>query len=163
MKRTSKISDLEVLKDIVLHNKHSDSSYTDSIVIHIRTGDVLHPPHCFDNIQTILEKGVVSTHYNIAIEYCKPFSYYKDELKRTHRNIKKITLISGNHKMMKSSKSLRYLQLLKQRFVDIGYEVEILYNQPPDKDFTVMSLARYFIPSAGGFSLLAKKMNNYIS
>jgi len=154
MKRTDNESDLEVLSDIILHNKYSKNKYNNTIIIHIRTGDVLEPKHCKADIQTIIDDG--------CGDYCKPFSYYKYQLEQIPSSINKITIISGNHDFVKSTKSLQYLELLKQRFADMGYEVEILYNQHPDKDFTIMCLAKYFIPSAGGFSTLAKNTNEYI-
>ena len=156
MKKTNNDNDFEVLSNIILHNKYSKYKYNDRIVIHVRTGDVFDHPTCKVPLQTIVDKGCRN-------QLFKPFSYYKDELKQIPNSIKKITILSGNHMFVKSTKSLQYLELLKQQFVDLGYEVQILYNQPPDKDFTIMSLAKYFIPSGGGFSSLAQELNEYIT
>lgn len=150
LNRSTKINDHELLYDII-KNMKSQKPEENTIVIHVRSGDVI-DDRSKGNIEDLLYPKDEKVH-----NYVKPLNYYIDNLKKI--KIKKLLIITGFHMKGKKHKSIKYIERLKEEFSKLGYEIDTKIAQnSPDQDFLFMSNSKYFLKSGGNFSNLINEM-----
>ena len=166
IRRTSKPVDLDILNSIV------PVFQAEETIVHLRLGDVLenHPRsvtsfwegnYIMCNKQD--EIGVTGSHHGHTSEgYVKSREFYESiiPILKIH-NVIDIHLIGGIHNSSKSTKSMEYVNCVKDLFQLHGFRVHIhICKQPTiknvDNDFTRMCNSKIFIPSGGGYSYLIK-------
>ncbi len=148
-------NDMNLLKTIIDQRTHSAFHlFQDYVMVHLRIGDVIDNVKC--SVDTLLSKGCP---YFNGYNYVKPLPYFEDKLPSIDKyKLKKIMLFGGFHKNGNHSKSLHYVSAIKDFFVKKGYECKARINHDKDDDFIIMSNAKYFIKSGGGFSQLMEKI-----
>jgi len=147
--------DLNYLINIV-DNYEYDEPPTDTLVIHLRIGDV---------ISLTNNNKLPSPEMNID-HYVKDKNYYKEILKKIKKyNIKKILIIAGAHFNDSIEESTKFIDEIINIF-DNKYNTKLIITNNPDKDFVYMAKSRYFCPSGGNYSNIIKdivlKKNNII-
>ena len=151
LKRSNKTKDYDLLYTILKEkSKNNKIPDEDTIVIHVRTGDVI------DDRDIDLESSFKDE--NFTNHYIKSFKYYKDNLEK-EKEIKKILIVTGFHRMGKKTKSKEYINRLKLELEKINYEVKLSINEfSADEDFIFMSMSKYFLKSGGNYSKLINEM-----
>tara|TARA_Y100000748_G_C15456584_1_gene473168 strand:- start:589 stop:1041 length:453 start_codon:yes stop_codon:yes gene_type:complete len=139
-------TNLSVLKNIVnKRNIHSSFLQNDTIVVHLRLGDVLDLPY-------YREKR------NIARMYVRPITFF--------RNLKLPTTVKTAFIVSNVSfrtygipwKSKEYLKNVTEILQSRYLHVVNYTGATPDDDFLFMTRAFYFVKSGGGFSNLVSHM-----
>jgi hypothetical protein len=150
LKKTKTKNNYKVLNDIV-KTYHNDTPQ-DSIIIHLRIGDVLE------------KKGWCSNHA------CKNYSYedvttYKkiaSDIKK-YTNFKNIIIVAGSHYDYDNyDNSYKYINQVENIFKDKGFNVKKRLGNNPDSDLIYMSNANYFVSSGtgGGFTRIISEIVN---
>lgn len=152
-------NNMSLLYDIVKNYKLEKYPSEDMLIIHLRVGDVLE--HSKHSVDEHLNKELIYTiqsHRN----FVKPYSYFQKIIDSNKELLpKKIEIKAGGCCCDDKSKSMEYIQKIKQFFEKNNFEVE--YNKEnafknPDDDFVYMSHGKHFIKSGGGFTNLIEKM-----
>lgn len=145
MKNTQLLKNLDLLFKIV--KTYENTTPDDSIIIHLRVGDVLENP-------------LWSRH----LEYPTKISKFKiliNKLNDDKNSLRKIVLVGGSHQNYKEYKnSEKYINSVKKIFKDNGFDVKLRFGNNPDDDFIYMSNAKHFVRSgtAGNFTYLIAEM-----
>lgn len=177
-KQTSQFGNLQVLANTVRYFKeiYSDIPPKDSIVIHLRLGDVIE--QCTYSVDQHLNADIKYSENKFHYEsFVKPKKYFDDKLQKIHelrktqklQPLKKIIMVYGYHlPHLKMTRSQEYTQKLKQHFESQGYTCSIrtsgsASSQDADADFVFLCHAKYFIRSGGGYSELAEKIQHIIN
>jgi hypothetical protein len=152
MKLTKRENDVDVLNSII--NRRTTCyhlKFKKYIIWHLRTGDVIDNTN--RTVKDFLNKEL---EYHNGIVYVKPIKYYKGIIDNLYNSVsnKKILLITGFHKNMNNTKSLKYIDSVVKYFKKLGYHIKTRINNNPDDDFIIMCNSNHFIRSAGGFSNL---------
>jgi len=132
MKRTTKSRDLDILESIIKEYSPRIKPRKNTLVIHLRVGDVVKR-----DVDFLLKQE--------NLIYTKPLSYYKDVIK-DYTKIKSITLVAGGC-------------FLKELYTEMGYNVNVRIGKNADDDFVFMSRAKHFIPGGGKFSNLINQLH----
>lgn len=174
---THQAVNVPVLSDIVVTRQASNALPQYDIVFHLRLGDVIdnHKRSVDDFISGMYDvqyteglsisatntkqwKGSACTHDDCVSEgYVKPFRYFDAIIKDIPHSQQDVVLVSGSHVHTKNpNKSQEYLARFREWLeTQHGFRVRVRWNEDPDDDFVVMSTAKYFVSSGGGFSTLA--------
>ena len=166
-KRAKNIKDYDILYDIAKNYqlKENDIDYDNTLIIHLRTGDVIEGTKYSG--KDFFERKI---NWHHTKNYVRPKKYYEDILNRNIKKLpKKIIFFSGgSNSNSKYKKSLEYINLIKDFFRSKNFEI-LEYEKKqssPDIDFVKMSRSKYFIKSGGGFSdlikLMIEKNNGYV-
>lgn len=138
---TYKTIDFKTLKKI-FKGLNYDKPDKDSLVIHLRLGDVL------------------SKKYRSAYVY--NLDYYNDLLNKIvkNKNIKNVDIVTGLHKNVYVEASNNRLHSVINIFKK-HYAVKVILTKNPDKDFYYMCHSKYFVSAGGGFSKLVTQFLKY--
>ena len=138
------------------------------IYIHLRIGDVIDwRPNNYlktnkKNYKEYLNK--TQQHRNGG-HYVQPLKYFEDQEKKIFQMLApdtKIIVIAYKYDKDMKSNSYKYTMAIHDFFVEKNYNVEITYNNNADVDFILMSSAKYFVRTGGGFNkLIAKLVQNH--
>ena len=156
-------------------------------VLHLRIGDILDLPH----YKTTKQKLDMRFYYDIPNEstqnkkpnlfnkvstkintnytsYIKPKYYYINKIKLLKQyNIQNIIIIAGSHVDCGTYPlSTYFINLIYNLFKANNFNITLRLAKHPDEDIFLVSQAKYFIPSNGGYSKVLEKIsqlnNNYI-
>jgi hypothetical protein len=123
------------------------SDYNNSLVVHLRLGDVMELNKTF---------------------YIKKLNYYTDTIAELPRDVENVVIVGSDlhdkqHDYANDNEnpSIIYRNKVAQIFKDNGYVVKFRYNQEPDADMIYMSHAPYFVVGNGGFSHIASMLVEY--
>ena len=131
---TFKIYDLNIIRKIFEESLH-DKPLENSLVIHLRLGDVLN--------------GSYGNDYSYNVEhYHKLYDKIKNETK-----IKKVDIVTGLHKNEYLKESSDKVVEIKNIF-EKSFPTEVIITKNPDKDLYYMCHSNFFARSGGGFSQL---------
>ena len=138
---TYKTKDFKTIKKILKDLNYSKPE-KNSLVIHLRLGDVLSYKHKSD--------------------YVYDLEYYKDLLNNVlkNKNIKNIHIVTGLHKNVYVEASNKRLHSIINVFKNY-YPVKVIITKNPDKDFYYMCHSKYFVSAGGGFSELVTQYLKY--
>ena len=131
--------------------KEYNVSFEDTIIVHLRTGDVID----YD------KKSVNQILMNKKNLYYRPMVYYVNILEKlkTYNYLKKVLFITGYHQGNNHTKSIMYIIKIIKLFELNGYKnIKLRVNENPDIDFLIMCNSKYFIRSGGGFSKIITKL-----
>ena len=133
-------------ESITIPSKHS-------LVIHLRTGDIIDKSN--HDVNTLLSGRIFNNSNNYYDKnyhkYVKSLNYYKS-LSKQYIYFTNIIIVSGFNTESNNCKSLNYIQEIKKYFESLGKLVTLRINHNPDEDFIFMCNSKFFIPSGGGFS-----------
>ena len=146
MKRTTKSRDLDILESIIKEYSPRIKPRKNTLVIHLRVGDVVKR-----DVDFLLKQE--------NLIYTKPLSYYKDVIK-DYTKIKSITLVAGGC-FLKNNLPLskKFISKIKELYTEMGYNVNVRIGKNADDDFVFMSRAKHFIPGGGKFSNLINQLH----
>jgi hypothetical protein len=145
MKRTNKSVDLDTLKSIVKKYNPRIRPNKNTLVIHLRVGDVIK-----GNVNSLLKKE--------GLTYTKPLAYYKEAIK-DYIDLESITLVAGGCFLKDNLlKSKMFISKIRSLYTMMGYNVNVRLEKNADDDFVFMCRAKHFIPSGGKFSELIIKL-----
>mmetsp|Transcript_28929 Transcript_28929/g.61108 ORF Transcript_28929/g.61108 Transcript_28929/m.61108 type:complete len:373 (-) Transcript_28929:159-1277(-) len=133
----------------------------DSIVIHLRLGDVMETSN--KSPVAMLKHGSIPGEHGAYVRgHIKSILSVDDYLgiiDTIHPQNKKVVLVGGSHKPWLYKKSKVYAHCLQRALLRAGQDTELRLNYgTPDQDFYYMSNAKYFVASTGGFSRLIGAM-----
>ena len=142
-----------LLLDIINNRTKDKNSYTDTLFLHIRVGDVI----CDFDHEYIKQVNGPLTYAKVGDK-----SWWNGVLKYIKSNgIKKVVIISGTHmnKCIKESSSylLDRKKFLKERLPYLN--VSFRLAQSPDKDLLTCAYVDHFITTGGGYGNLIKEIN----
>lgn len=162
--QTSKVGDMDVLTNVLRTNAYrvEHDIKQNTIMIHLRLGDVMNWPYMRSTVQDYLDKAIPFDSYkgHAPILYIQPSSYFVTELAKIP--CKKVEFVYGSHRPVNMTNSMLYLDKLTKILEKEGYECTRRDTNNPDMDFLYLCFAPYLIPSGGGFSQLAKTMNTML-
>lgn len=164
-KKTKQFGDMNILLDVILSNKHkiADEINPNITVIHLRLGDVLNKSKYTVDEHLASPKGTPVKGGSII--YVKPLSYFTDHLKHTTKS-RKLEFVFGSHiPNTDSTKSYEYISKLREALELKGYTCTLRTSHmesDPDMDFLYLCFAPNLITTGGGYSDLAKKINDHI-
>ena len=145
MKRTNKSVDLDTLKSIVKKYNPRIRPNKNTIVIHLRVGDVIK-----GDVNSLLKKE--------GLTYTRPLSYYKEAIKN-YKDLESITLVAGGCFLKDNFlKSKMFISKIKSLYTKMGYNVNVRFEKNADDDFVFMCRAKHFIPGGGKFSELITQL-----
>lgn len=153
MSKTNKKYDYDALYEVVKEcTKPKDIPPEDTLIVHLRVGDVIEVEH-EGTVDELLEGKV-------PILYTKSYKYFEDNLKKIeNENIHKAILVGYSHRTTKMSKTNEYIEKVKNKLEQLGYDVELRINKySPDEDFLFMSNSNYFLKGGGGYSRIIAQM-----
>lgn len=161
---TTKFNDFDVLAQLVESQRYRvvDQLKKDTIVIHLRLGDVFNMSK--RAVDEHLEKVILYKSTTRDILYIQPASYFLEKLKPYAQT--KVQFVFGSHKPdIDFTKSWEYLDKLTKILQKHGYTCQRKHasmTNDPDLDFLYLCHAPNLVVSGGGFSHLAKKINGMI-
>lgn len=164
--RTAQTSDMETLSEVVKNNLYRvPNSPANTVVVHLRLGDVLNPPYMTSSVKEYVDHAIpfCASGYDPVL-YIQPASYFLTQLKM-YSSCTNIQFVFGNHKHVEFTNSKEYVTQLTQILTHNGYTCSCKQTTPSnsyhaaDLDFLYLCKAKHFLPSGGGFSQLANKMN----
>lgn len=128
--------DYDLLRKIVSKHKLSIEKQliNDSLVIHLRIGDVFKEAPSIKKYIEIIKKYKLNSKTN--------FCY----------------LFYGFHKEVNIEESINYIEELEKQLILIGFQVEKISGKPDD-DFAHLSNAKYYIPGIRAYGLLSAAIN----
>lgn len=128
-------------------NKNNSLNPGNSIVIHLRLGD-------------IMKTGVRNTYLSTYNDY----ENIVKTIKNKYPNNKNIVIVTGAHSNIGISNSELFIKKIEKLLKNNGYNIKYRVGKPPDDDMCFLSRSKIFIPSkGGGFTKLASelvKLNN---
>lgn len=156
--RTIVPDDFDTLARIVRDRSNVALPRSDTIVVHLRLGDVVLAPasELWETVELI--GPVDGTKY-----YVKPRSYYERILPLLPSNVSTVVLVGFALHDLKGTifsgkrdphetRSAEYRQLVQAWFESKGFIVKNREDQTPDDDLVFMSNAEFYVYSGGGFS-----------
>ena len=157
MRKTDEDYKLDVLTSIIksrTDEKHL--SYQNSIIVHLRTGDVV------DKSEYSVDQLLSGERAWNGRFYVKPLSYYVNivrKLKQSCPQCHNITILTGFHyKKLNTDKSVQYINRIQNFFENNEYTVVVRKDGDPDDDFLIMCNSKYFVKGGGGFSDIISKI-----
>ena len=145
----------KLLLDIINSKSKDTSSHSDTLFLHIRTGDVI----CDMNNPWIKQ-------VNGPLYYSKmgDTQWWNGILNYISRNnIRKVVIISGTHKRKCLNESMKYLDNRKAFLLKNFPYLDMVYRlgQSPDEDILMCAHVEHFITTGGGFGNLIKEINEF--
>jgi hypothetical protein len=160
--KTNQFGRIDLLAQVVRENVHktkSEHPSKNTIVVHLRLGDVLElSPH---SPGEHLAKECFSSENSTRV-YVKPLSYFKIAFASLPG--KKVQFVYGSHfKDLELTKSMAYLKQLEQSLRRMGYSCSVYEsNGDPDMDFLYLCYAPLLVTTGGGYSDLAKQIHTIL-
>ena len=151
--RTTENDNFDILNEVV-----PTISSSNEFVIHIRLGDVI------ENVSATVDEMWKTTtvsfghHVFQKAHYIQPKKYWEEVVNWIPSNINNVTIVYGHHKSVDNRKSKEYLDKLEHLFTKNNIKIKYISSKDPDKDFTILCNAKYYVPTAGGFSLMAAEI-----
>ena len=144
-----KFNNIKILDKLTNTNKQFD------IVLHLRLGDVIGDFN--EKTNTFNQRAGNKT----LTYFYQPYSYIKIAKKLNKMNFNKIYVFYASHTDDFDDNNKLYVKKIKNIFEQ--HNIEFIYSSTnnPDKDFTLMSNAKIFIKSGGGYSRLISKLVSY--
>lgn len=159
--KTNKINDYNIL-DKIIKDRYKQFQHKPTnidLIIHLRLGDVLeNSKYSVDDYwNNKIELRSVGIDISPHIFYIKNKYFYTDILNKIKQfNIKNIILVTFFHRTKSNTKSIKYLNKVKNIFID--YNIIERINKDIDEDMVFCSRAHYFVPSGGGYSYIIVKI-----
>tara|TARA_Y100001980_G_C14513970_1_gene289335 strand:- start:295 stop:1065 length:771 start_codon:yes stop_codon:yes gene_type:complete len=159
LRRTDEESDLKILIDIIDERISYDffsnlHLVKDHAIIHLRIGDVVDQSGY--SVESLLE-APKPWKSKWKKNYVKPLAYYRALVEPIKSlGFSKVLLVGGFHKKGDHTKSHEYVSKVEEFLTQNGFECTKIIDNDPDDDFILMSSAKLFIPSGGGYSDLVK-------
>ena len=159
MKETQKSDDYETLFKLIegpkWKSKTPSQDFDHTLFIHLRVGDILD-----QSPFTVAEHLDRHINNHNGVQYVRPLSFYEDIQTKLPPTVTRVILVTGFHTPEKSTnKSLKYMRKINEFFEEKGYITsDPQIDNPPDEDFLLMSNAKFFARSGGGYSLLISEM-----
>lgn len=145
MKKTDKSIDLDTLESIVKKYNPRIKPNKNTIVIHLRVGDVIK-----GDVNSLLKKE--------GLTYTKTLSFYKEAIE-DYKDLESITLVAGGCFLKDNFlRSKMFISKIKALYTKMGYGVNVRIEKNADDDFVFMYRAKHFIPSGGKFSDLISQL-----
>ena len=132
----------KLIQIVKKRNKNATFLKNDSLIVHLRLGDVLDLPFYTDKRK-------------IGQTYIKQLSYYK--ALRIPKSVKTIYIVSNltYRAYYGSNNSMRYFTKVTEILRSRKYNVTFFSGKHADNDFLFMTRAYFFVKSGGKFSKLA--------
>jgi hypothetical protein len=153
-------NNISLLYDIVKNYKLENYPLENTIILHLRVGEVLENSNF--SVNEHLKDELLYTVVSYK-NYVKPYSYYQKIIDNNKEKLPtKVEIKAGGCFYDDKSKSIEYIKKIKEFFEKNNFKVEYDREKSdnPDIDFVYMSHAKHFIKSGGGFSSLVEKMVN---
>jgi len=150
-KKLKNVADFKLLNDIISKKQTNKNSISeDTLVLHIRTGDVMCKYHSS-------EKNIYDSKYTKQgnIPWWNGILDYISK-----NNIKKVIILSGTHFNECIQESTDYL-LDRKKFLisNLNYlDVSFRLGQTPDDDILFCKNAKHFITTGGGYGEILQKI-----
>jgi hypothetical protein len=146
LRKSSRSNNWDLLMKII---KEQPSSIPENktLVVHLRLGDVLDWPHYRNG------RGCRSP---AGCYYVRPLRYFEHIACKT---VNKVVIVANpeyRENLYGHFHSMRYRDLVRDIFSKHNFSV-IYRTSTPDKDLYYMCNAKYFLPSYGGFSNIARE------
>lgn len=144
-----KWNNFDILNKLTKSNKKVDA------VLHLRVGDVIGDYNKETNTFNQRAGDKIYTYFY------QPHSYINIAKKLNTMNINKINVFYGSHTDSFDNNNKLYVKKIKNIFEQ--HNIEFIYSSTnnPDKDFILMSNAKIFIKSGGGYSRLISHLVSY--
>ena len=164
--RTGADGDYGVLISIINEYESRMRPPADSLVVHLRVGDVFDKVNgtwsTQDNnwsVQRLWDETLDRYSLKQLIRYIMPRSFYEDQLRRVPSEIKQVVLVAGSHQdYPQFPRSTQYINLVHDFFVSKGYVVSMRLGNPADDDVAYMARAKHFVQSGGSFSRIIARV-----
>lgn len=156
MKTTNEIGRFDILADIVRKKYNPVSANSDTIVIHLRIGDVINESSkSVEEILTYPTKNDLNKYYN---DYYTPtINYIHDQILQLS-SITNAILVSGSHMPVNETKSCKYIFTVKEYLEMKNYSVSTRLGSDPDEDFVLMCKCENLISSRGNFAYVINQV-----
>jgi len=144
-----KLDNFDLLKQIINERKNSESVPDDTLVLHIRVGDVLCVKTAYDDGPKHYSKKGDVEWWNNIIHFIK------------NNKINNVIILAGTHVKHCISESSDYIKDRAQFLKDgTGVAIDYRIGQPPDDDVIYCSSAKHVITTGGNFGNLLIKVSN---
>eukprot|EP01084_Bolivina_argentea_P003661 6884_1 len=138
--QSGKDMDLKLLLQIISTRKQL-YPLNNTLVVHLRTGDVLDVPCSYRTGQNTM---------NLIYDPISVFDGLKSKL--IFHNLSNVVLVTGFHIQGNHTNSLNYIIKIKKWFQQNNFSVSFRINENVDNDFVFMCNSQFFIQAAGKFS-----------
>ena len=136
----------------IIQEKNKILPTDDELVIHLRTGDVIHYDWFLKKDYEKIIHDYIDKYQIKKVTFCTAFHYGNNVTQ-------KIFLYTDEKHEQNKVKINELFEKLISHFKDIQFDVKSSTNI--DEDFMYMCMARHFVKDEGGFSDLIKLINKY--
>ena len=158
LQKTNKPGNFDMLLTLC-HEVDVEAPPSDSLVIHLRVGDVIdHSHHTLEEflLNNICEKGNSLCYVTSLPTIMNRAAKFKQIC-----NVQgpcNVILVAGAHVPGPHPKSKRYIAYLRKALQEQNFNCTLRIASHPDEDLAFMAKSRHFSPARGGFSAIIAKL-----
>jgi len=166
MRLTKKPYQYDIMRGLIQKyiRKNNIKIDKDSIVIHLRIGDVINKSASVHEIlshqvRTKLSMTLIPFRVTAPFNYVPPLKKIIGMIPKS--GIKNIILMGGSLYDIDTTKSSHYISAIKLFLEDKGYNVKLRLGGDPDEDFVYACMSPHFVsPSGGRYASLITKIRD---